>query len=177
MNGYLLMALVPAALLAGSFVGARRQRLDWREDLGLRLPTIPQALVALVLFLALATVSELLYRYWQLAPAGVPWHVRYGLPGLLTRLVFVALIYPVAEEIFFRGFIVGALRRRFGALVAIAGSSVLFAALHLQYDARGMALVLIDAIFFALVRTRTNSTVLTIALHVLGNGYAAWQRY
>ena len=177
MNAFVLMALVPVALLAGSAIGARRQRLDPRTDLGLQLPTARQAAVALLLFLLLSTASELLYRHWALQPTGEPWHLRYSPPALAVRLAFVALVFPVAEEIFFRGFLFGALGRRWGDLVAIAGSSVLFAALHLQYDLRGMALVFADAIFFALVRARTRSTLLTIALHMLGNGYAAWQRY
>ena len=176
MTGYLFMLLVPATLLTGSFVGRWKQRLAWRADLGFRVPSRSEALASLALFLALSVATELLYRHWGLNDTGQPWRLKYDVAALGIRVAFIGLVYPVAEEIFFRGFFFGLLRRRFGDLVGIAGSSMLFAALHLQYDLRGMFLVLVDAVFFGLVRSRTNSTILTIVLHVLGNSFAVWQR-
>lgn len=177
MNGTVLMVLTPVALLLGSAVGTRVAGLDARRDLGLRWPrTIGSAAVALVAFLAVAAASEMLYRHWGLESSAGEWRGRYSAGALLVRIAFVALIYPVAEEVFFRGFVFGRLRQKAGEVAALLGSSVFFALLHFQYDWRGMVLVLIDGLFYGLVRSRTNSTLLTIALHILGNGFAVWQR-
>jgi uncharacterized protein len=47
-------------------------------------------------------------------------------------LIFAAVIAPVVEELFFRGFLFGLYRRRQPVWVAYAGSSVLFTLLHLM---------------------------------------------
>lgn len=176
MSAWLLLIVPPIALTVGSLVGAWRAGLSRREDLGLKLPSLRAAAVAAGLFLLLAIGSELLYRHWQLDAGTGGWSARYGPAALAVRVAFAALLYPIAEELFFRGFLFGAIRRKRGELVAILGSSALFAAMHLQYDWRGMLLVLIDALFFGAVRSRTGSVLLTMALHVAGNSFAVWQR-
>ena len=54
-------------------------------------------------------------------------------PGLVVLLfLMVAVGAPIAEEIFFRGLLLRALKKRFGTVVAVAGSSVVFGATHFQ---------------------------------------------
>ncbi len=171
-----LLLAVPVALTVGGMVGARKSRLDAREDLGLRLPTARAAAVALATFLALSVITEVLYRRWGLDGDHGSWPDRYGTAELFGRVLLVALIYPIAEEFFFRGFVFGLLRRKAGETAAIGGSALFFTLLHLQYDWRGLSLVLADALFFGAVRSRSRSTILTMALHIGGNAFAVWQR-
>ncbi len=51
-------------------------------------------------------------------------------PGMIGSVLVLALLGPFAEEVFFRGFVYGALRNRFTPYGAIAISAVVFAALH-----------------------------------------------
>lgn len=51
----------------------------------------------------------------------------------LWKWVMIALVVigaPVAEELFFRGLLLGALRRRFGSIVAVLGSAIAFTSVH-----------------------------------------------
>jgi membrane protease YdiL (CAAX protease family) len=73
-----------------------------------------------------------------------PWHdvARSGsLPLMLVIAVFAVTLGPVVEEIFFRGFLYNALRRRrLPAVLAACLQSALFAIMH-QYGAYGSVVV------------------------------------
>ena len=53
-----------------------------------------------------------------------------GAAGVALKIIVLCLLPAVCEEIFFRGFCLVSLARRFGAPAGIAGSALLFAALH-----------------------------------------------
>jgi len=75
-------------------------------------------------FLALALSSVLAQPEAPLPPAG-------GLAGGLVNLVSAALIAPVAEEVFFRGFSTTAWLRDLGERSAIVRGALFFAAVHI----------------------------------------------
>jgi len=93
-----------------------------------------------------------------------------ALPLLWLTLVIVA---PVAEEIMFRGFLFrGWVRSEQSAIPAILIISLLFAAIHVQYDWFGIVQVFFIGLLLAIARWRTGSTLVTIAMHVLANFWA-----
>lgn len=53
---------------------------------------------------------------------------------LVYLFVIVAVGTPIAEEVFFRGLVLGAARKRWGTPVAVAFSSLLFGAFHVQQE-------------------------------------------
>jgi membrane protease YdiL (CAAX protease family) len=55
-----------------------------------------------------------------------------GVVGGVLLVVFVAVLAPLAEEIFWRGVALRAIERRFGRWPAIVGSGMLFSASHFQ---------------------------------------------
>jgi len=92
------------------------------------------------------------------------------------RIAGTALLVPMVEELFFRGYVQQRLdgdgwARR---VLAIAASSALFAALHGRYVAAGVA-----GVIFALVYLRRGRLVDAIAAHAVANaliaGVAAWR--
>jgi membrane protease YdiL (CAAX protease family) len=94
--------------------------------------------------------------------ASSPW-ARVGL------FLIVALFAPLWEEIFFRGILQGALRRRFGAVWAVAGSAGLFALLHPQLPLGFVPIFLIGAVLAAFYEWR-RSLVPGMVLHAINNG-------
>jgi membrane protease YdiL (CAAX protease family) len=91
--------------------------------------------------------------------------------------VFAAFLYPVAEEFFFRGFLLGLITRKAGALAGIVATAVLFTALHgLQGPWIGGLQILADGLFFGFVRLRSGSLLLPMGFHVVGNSIAVLQR-
>ena len=84
-------------------------------------------------------------------------------------LVLGAVLVPFAEELFFRGLLFGALRR-YGFLVAILVSSVLFGLAH------GLSVALVGAALFgvltAVLYERSRSIWPAVAAHVTNNAIA-----
>lgn len=80
---------------------------------------------------------------------------------------------PISEEIVFRGFLMmGFVNSRLGTIGGILVTSMLWAILHAQYDAFGIASVAVTGIALGYSRTKTGSILPAIAMHVFGNMFA-----
>lgn len=86
----------------------------------------------------------------------------------------IAVFVPVAEEIFFRGFLYGTVERLRGANVATLITIVLFALVHLpqQWGAWGAFIaVSFTGVVLTLLRRYTGSTLLTALAHLAHNAF------
>jgi membrane protease YdiL (CAAX protease family) len=167
--------ITPAALAAGAVVGTYRNGLHPRTGLGLQLPSVRHALIFSAVFAALMAAHESL-SYVLGHQQQSNWR-RYDSSALVVRVVFAAFIYPLAEELFFRGFLLGLITRKAGAIAGIVATAVLFTALHgLQGPWIGGLQILADGLFFAFVRLRSGSLLLPVAFHIVGNSIAVLQR-
>jgi membrane protease YdiL (CAAX protease family) len=95
----------------------------------------------------------------------------YTSAGWLPLLWIAVVIFaPVFEEAFFRGFLfVGLERSRIGVAGTIIFTSLVWAALHMQYNLIGMATIVIMGIVLGVIRHRTHSLWPTIIFHSLWN--------
>ena len=87
---------------------------------------------------------------------------------------FVACVgAPVAEEIFFRGFLYRSLRNRLTIIPACLVAAVLFALVHTQYPLSGKLIVGCFGVITCLLYERTGSLLPGIAIHsfVDGSGF------
>jgi sodium transport system permease protein len=89
-------------------------------------------------------------------------------------LLAIAVTPAVCEELFFRGLVLGALKRH-GALVAIVGSALLFALIHGSIY-RLLPTFLLGAVM-GWVRVTTRSIAPGMVVHALNNGVAAGLLY
>lgn len=87
--------------------------------------------------------------------------------GFALAVLFIAIIAPVVEELFFRGVVYAAIRKRWGVAPGLVISSVLFAILHLTaYTLLPIALI---GIALAYLYEKTGSLGPPIILHALNN--------
>lgn len=87
-------------------------------------------------------------------------------------LLFLALIVaaPIFEELFFRGFLLSGLSATFlRPIGAIIVTSMVWAAIHMQYDLYGIFSVFVMGIVLATARLKTNSIFTTIIMHAIMN--------
>lgn len=89
---------------------------------------------------------------------------------IVLRLVGTILLVPLVEELFFRGYVMARLDRGglLWRLVAIAVSTVLFAALHGRWLAAGLA-----GLVFALVMLRRDRVSDAVQSHIAANALVA----
>jgi membrane protease YdiL (CAAX protease family) len=90
-----------------------------------------------------------------------------GWEGLVLALLLGAVVAPIAEETFFRGFLFAGLRRYYPFWIAAAVSALIFAAGHMVPGAIVPLYVL--GFLFAWLRERTGSLWPSIAMHMLSN--------
>ncbi|MBX3012406.1 MAG: CPBP family intramembrane metalloprotease [Caldilineaceae bacterium] len=83
-------------------------------------------------------------------------------------LILIAVIAPIAEELFFRGMLYALLRERWSAPIAILANGFLFAFIHfIPLLIPGLFLV---GIVLAWVRERSGSLIPCMLVHALQNG-------
>lgn len=182
-EGEIITGLIITIILDFALIGLAagfslwRYRLGWSE-LGLRpfdrsfwwlpLAAAAGAQIGIIIYAAVLTAVG--------ADAAVPeqedldqlFESRAILP--LTGVATV-LMAPLAEEVFFRGFIFAGLRRPLGAGGAMVASGLVFAAFHVN-GPETVGLVLpfaLIGVLFAWIYYRTGSLWLSIATHLLFN--------
>jgi len=171
-----------AALLAGLILylsgrgwpkgtsAARRRLLRWNA---MPWPTFFLAIGAGLL--ALAAFGGLWIAASDLAhiPAGMqPKMTGVPLPSAIAFLIMSALAAPLSEEAAFRGYAMGLLEKAWNnAPAAIAGSTVLFAAVHVLQglDPVKLGLYFAAGLIFATVAYLTNSLYAAMAVHSAGD--------
>lgn len=92
----------------------------------------------------------------------------FDIPHVLLLLLLIAVMAPIAEELFFRGMIYPLIRNSWGRVAAIILSALIFSFFH-------FIPILIPALFFiglilALLREWSNSIIPCIILHMMQNG-------
>ncbi len=143
---------------------------------GLKRPTIPwwRALIsgAFVLGASLGGIQLYLMAVnWlgmaYLVPPDLPEDLL--LPGASVVFTFVALavITPIAEEIFFRGFLMRGLVNRWGVTPGVIASAVVFAGLHFQPPV--LVPVFITGLLLGSLYWRTGSLWPGIVVHAAQN--------
>ncbi|MEW6182981.1 MAG: type II CAAX endopeptidase family protein [Bacillota bacterium] len=90
-------------------------------------------------------------------------------------LVVGVVVAPVVEEIFFRGFVFGGMRKKYGWRKAALISSAFFAVIHLEWTA--FLPIFILGCFFAYLYHRSNSIWPAILVHASTNAWAMGAAY
>ena len=86
------------------------------------------AVVAVPVLILTLTLGALLSRFVEVAPSPLP--PPGNTTGLLLNLISGALLAPIGEELFFRGFTTTAWARAMGPVPAIVRGAILFALIH-----------------------------------------------
>ena len=88
-------------------------------------------------------------------------------PMFLTMLVVAGVLAPLSEEIFFRGFLYNAAKRRFGIAAGALISGLVFGAVH--FGPLAVIMIVPMGILLALAYEKTGSLWVPIAMHAANN--------
>jgi membrane protease YdiL (CAAX protease family) len=167
-----MSATVPV-LLAVAFA-VRLARQDFRDYLALHWPTRRHLQVGVgaivLLMVATDTITALAGR--PIVPDVLLDGIRSARQHNALGFYALALVVtaPITEEAVFRGFIYrGFAASRLGRFGAVILSSLIFTAVHIQYDLITLCGVLATALLLGTMRCISGSTLLTIAMHALNN--------
>ena len=140
----------------------------------LRLPRIRDAIVGITALSGLLLIKYGLAYYnggVLIMPADLEKYQSASSAGVVP-LLFVAMVVvaPLGEELVFRGFLFrGFSATRIGTVGAIAITTALWTAMHLNYGLAGMIFITILGVLFGWIRARSQSVLLTWLLHGMTN--------
>lgn len=174
-----LITIVDATLivlLLAPIIWLRRMR--YVDYLGLAWPSLRQIAACSALLVTFVVITDGLT-----ALTGRPVvhdfmrqiHATAGFAPLLWFALVVAA--PIGEELVFRGFLLAPRGSRLVAMAGLIGSSLVWAAMHLQYELFGIATIFAGGLLLGAIRLRTGSTMLTILMHALMNAIATVELY
>ena len=162
------------AVLAALWIAVRMTRMRFSDYLGLRLTSWKTLLIGAVALFVLVMAWDALSRATgrEVEPGFMGDVLKSArAEGALWILVIAfCVVAPIAEELFARGFLYRGWSESFlGPTGAIVLSSMVWTALHLQYDWYFLGEVFSIGLLLGYLRYRSNSTWLTIILHGLNN--------
>lgn len=150
--------------------------ITWR-DMGLSRALLPTAwragpLAAVGLFVSVAAIEIVLKALGvqQTQVEGLQWLRELPLWLFLLVALTAAVLAPIAEEIYFRGYVFRAYYEQKGPLQAYIFASALFASVHLNLPA--FLPIFAVALFLAYVYRRTGSILPGMLAHAVNNTIA-----
>jgi membrane protease YdiL (CAAX protease family) len=168
--------LLTEAVFLATLIPLWRRGALGAKDLGLRLvPGARATALAILGLFAYGWVNVFWRRALHPAPVSSNFaNISHHRTIAIVLAGFVACVgAPVAEEIFFRGFLYRCLRNRLTILPACLIAAVLFALVHTQYPLAGKLIVGGFGVITCLLYERTGSLLPGIAIHsfVDGSGF------
>jgi len=174
-------AAIIYVLSLGIIIGvpwAIRRYRTTREEIGLtQLPTWSDILLSPIAFIVYIILSLILttlasglpfYNAEQIQDTGFT-QLTHGFEYLLAFITLV-VVAPVAEEILFRGYLLGKLRKHVPLWTAILLTSLLFGFIHFAWNVGVDVFAL--SIVLCILRVSTGRLWPSIMLHMLKNGIA-----
>lgn len=168
-----LGALLAEAVFLATLIPLWRRGAVGVRDLGLRLvPGARATALALLALIAYGWISVFWRRALHPAPissnfAGISHH---GTAAIVLAGFAACVAAPVAEEVFFRGFLYRCLRNRFSIVPACLFVAVMFGLVHTQYPLAGKLAVASFSVITCLLYERTGSLLPGIAIHSVVDG-------
>jgi len=163
-------------VLAYLALAVHLSRVPFREYMALEWPRWRDVLIgigALVAVLAIAGLGATLTG--QETPEFMTESFRTARDAGMLPLYFFsfAVLAPVQEELFFRGFLYRGLSTAIGPWVTILLTSAVWSVIHVQYNLFFLAEIFLLGVTFGWLRMRSGSTILTLLLHGTMNALAA----
>jgi len=161
-------------LLAGLLIHAAVEGTDRAAALGLTDPKQQRWILVLAPVIGVGLwLLGMVPRQLVPATGEAPIETLVSFPSGTLAVGLVAVAVPVAEELFFRGFMFGMLSRRLGGAFAFVLTALIFAAAHAPqaWGAWGsLAAIAITGIVLTLLRWWTGSVFVPVLAHLAHNG-------
>jgi membrane protease YdiL (CAAX protease family) len=158
------IVLLYAASIRGGIVGGGDRRLGLGVAPIARLPIVIALSVVLVIYATILDLVVYTYRpdlFFQ-SISVPPWLT------LLDSLLTVVLA-PLAEELFFRGWLWTGLRKHWGVLPTGLATAVMWLVPHLERGIGYVVLLLLPALILTVARQVGKSVIATIPIHAIYN--------
>jgi membrane protease YdiL (CAAX protease family) len=173
-----LLVATPLVLLILTLLFLFGFRLDPKETLLLRWPTLPDLAMSIPLAISFVVLSDQISTLTadlvpqqlaeQLREIQLRWLRADGTAEWIGKLTTIGAGAAISEELMFRGFILSALGRSLRGATAVVWTSFLFTALHIL----PLPSFAIAGLVLGLTALSTRSIVVPVVVHFLNNASA-----
>ncbi|HSD55696.1 MAG TPA: CPBP family intramembrane glutamic endopeptidase [Candidatus Saccharimonadales bacterium] len=183
-SSFFYVLLVETLTIGGLYIFTRYKKVSFRKVAALekfKARDIGHALLGFLIYFGLFAIALTIVDQFVTLDTDQKQALGFsqGVGGLGLALAFVSLVVlpPIAEEIIFRGFLYGTLRKRLGAWSTIIVTSIFFAGLHLFGAEEGGLLwsafvdVFVLSIVLCYLREQNGSIWASVGVHALKNGF------
>ncbi|MEK5056564.1 type II CAAX endopeptidase family protein [Niallia sp. FSL K6-0212] len=171
----LIMSII--FMLGLYFIAILPNKLSWRE-VGLKSfsanywrAIIGWTFVLIVISIIMVVVIEILIGVGPENNKTDSLQSRTTLLNFFIGFVSAAIISPVYEEIFYRGFLYRFIRSKYGILIGMLGSSLIFMIVHIP-TFNTLPINFVSGLIFAWTYEKSGSVVPPIIIHGIFNGIA-----
>jgi uncharacterized protein len=170
------------SILIAVFLFLRTEHMSWAEAFGFKTPRLWNALMwGIIIGLICSPICQkmnerfaviLEHFHVQIQNEQAVETLEKATPGFnrFYLIFFAVIIAPICEETLFRGILYPAIKQAGFPRIALWGTSLLFALVHLSLTAF-VPLVLLAATL-AILYEKTNNLLACITAHMVFNGYA-----
>lgn len=171
-------------LMALSYLILRLKSADVRQYLALKPFSLPVGMGMLGMLLIFMIASQALTYFLDKTPLVFVDPLYQSVSSVWLLVFAMVIVAPIYEELIFRGILWSAIAEQFaalpfsmqrGAVVASIVTSLVFAAIHLQYGIYEISTLVVLALIFCYARIKSGSLILPMLLHIINNGVAMWQ--
>ncbi|MEQ9367400.1 MAG: type II CAAX endopeptidase family protein [Leptospirales bacterium] len=177
LNGFFLgvvtVSTAPAAIAFTLFFVSMRG-VSTRDYLALRPVSLKTIALWCAIGIAAAVGADYVKYFFGFPVVSTFIEESYRTAGSMALFTTaIVIMAPLWEEILFRGFVfAGYSRSPIGPIGAILIPALIWAAIHLQYEAHDIATIFVLGIVIGVARWRTNSLYVPIAIHLVLNSIA-----
>lgn len=179
-NIYFLMAVMPLTIMMVVIVASLLMNIDMKECFKLKKFSIKKFVILLFFYVGVYVIATLVMNLMaSLFP-----NLAEEYTGLMGTISFdnfwlstltIALMPAIAEEVLFRGIVLPAFNKKYGKVVAIVASALIFGIYHMNWIQGVYAFILGLALGYIFVKT--GSIFVTMIFHFLNNFYAVLMNF
>jgi sodium transport system permease protein len=171
-NKYILLSIPALTILLVVIIASILVRLDVKESFKLNKFSIKKLFILLLFFIGMKIIASYIVNFVSsYFPSMVE---QYSLldkflsfDNVLLAILVVALLPAICEELLFRGVVYNSFNKRYGAIIAIIVSALLFGVFHMNWIQGINAFVLGLALGYAYYKS--GSIFVPMILHFLNN--------
>lgn len=172
---YVLLAIMPLTIIFVVVISALLGNLDMINSFRLKKFSLKKFIVLIFFYfgmyvLATCAMNVVANLFPSLAEEYSHVAEVLTMDNFILSTITIALLPAVAEELLFRGVILTSFKKKYGAIIAVIISALIFGIYHMNWVQGIYASILGIALGFVYVKT--GSLFATIILHFLNNFYA-----
>lgn len=172
---YFLLAIMPITILLSSIIVCLFSRINIKKSIRFNGFSLKRFILSILLFIGVYFISStitniIVYIFPSTLEDFSIVAEALNVKNLWLGLLLIALLPAISEEFFFRGVVLNSFKKKYGAIIAIFASALIFGIYHMNWVQGINAFIVGLALGYIYIKT--GSIIPCMILHFLNNAYS-----